>query len=241
MMNSCRQKLAMKLIFLVATLMSCLFSGITNAGALFKDCEDIAGDSSYRLLQKYISTRDEGNELCQRLSDNEFLYTTNDNIYYCRAENGAALKCESNEIGRILPELSVIKKFTDGNGNQFVLFRTRSHLQDDYSESYLAFFLVPRNINPRGYMLFLFAGAGSSDNNDGSGRCANTGGNTVITPAKPAVEFINENQRNVSVRFNQLITNCKTAEKSKQTLEYTWQSGSFKQSKNQTEALKAEH
>lgn len=221
--------------------MSGLFSGLVNAGALFKDCEDIAGDSSYRLLQKYISTRDEGNELCQRLNDNEFLYTTNDNIYYCRAENGAALKCESNEIGHFLPELSVIKKFSDGMDNQFVLFRTRSHLQDSYNENYLAFFLVPKNINQRGYMLFLFAGAGSSDNNDGSGRCANTGGNTVITPAKPSVEFINENQSNVSVRFNQLITNCKTAEKSKQTLEYTWQSGSFKQSKNQIEALKAEH
>ncbi len=231
----------MKLIFLMLALMSCLFSGIANAGALFKDCEDIIGDSSYRLLQKYISTKDEENELCQRLGENEFLYTTNDNIYYCRAESGAALKCEPNEIGRFLPELSVIKKFTDGKGNQFVLFRTRSHLQDIYSESYLAFFPVPKNINPRGYMMFLFAGAGSSDNNDGSGRCANTGDNTVITSTIPPVEFINENQSNVSVRFNQLRTNCKTAEKSKQTLEYSWQNGSFKQSKNQIEAIKAEH
>ena len=115
----------MKFSLTVAVLAALLFPVMVNAEALLKDCEDIAVDMAYRPLQKYISTRDESNELCQRLDENEFLYTSNDNFYYCKSEKGASLKCEPNERGVFFPDLSLVKKYTGENGGPFVLFRSR--------------------------------------------------------------------------------------------------------------------
>ena len=227
-----------KRIYLIAVLALSLFSTFANADVLLKDCEDIAADASYQLLQKYISTRDEGNDLCQRLDNNEFVYTTNDNIYYCKPQQGSPFKCEANERGNVLPELSVVKRFGGDKGAQFVLFKSRKYFQNIYTETYYAFYLVSKNVNPRGYVLYAFPDAGSSDRNEGSGRCVNPADSDVITILKPSFEIANENQSNVVVRFNQVRTKCKTNEKSKQTLEFTWQNGSFKQTKNALELIK---
>jgi len=227
----------MKFSLIIATLASVLFSTFTYAEPLLKDCEDIAADITYRPLQKYISTRDESNDLCQRLDENEFLYTSNDNFYYCKSEKGALLKCEPNERGNFYPDLSLVKKYTGENGGPFVLFRTRRITEEEYKESYYAFYLVPKKINPRGYILFLFPDAGSADRNEGSGRCANKMESDVVIMSKPAAEVISDSKNNVTVRFNQIRTNCKTNEKSKQTLEYAWQKGSFHQSKNLLESI----
>ena len=229
----------MKLGILVAVLISSLFSNAVNAEALLRDCEDIAADNSYRPLQKYISTRDEGNELCQRLDDNEFLYTTSDNIYYCKSENGAPLKCETNEKWLWLLDLAMVKKFAADKGKQFVIFKSRSLTRNIYRQSYRVLFLVPKSLNARGYTLFSFPDAGAADNNNGSGACDGRNDSEVVLSSKPAVEIINENQSNVVVRFNQERTSCKTRDKSKQTLEYTWQNGSFQQTKNLIEKIKA--
>lgn len=222
----------MKYILTIVTLASVLFSSFTYADPLLKDCEDISADINFRPLQKYISTQDESNELCQRLDENEFLYTTNDNFYYCKSAAGTALKCEPNEKGNFFPDLSLVKKYSNDNGNQFVLFRTRRISGEEYKESYHAFFLVPKKINLRGYMLFVFPDAGTADRNEGSGRCVNTQDSDVITISKPPVEIVSDSKNNAVVRFNQLRTTCKTNEKFKQTLEYTWQKGGFKLTKN---------
>jgi hypothetical protein len=219
----------------------CIFAPFASAESLFMDCEDIARMSSYRSLQKYISTRDEGNELCQQIDENEYLYTTNDNIYYCKAPIGTPLKCGLNENGHFLPELSVIKNFSGDKGQQFVLFRSRNIVQDVYSEIYFVFYLVPKTLNPRGYTLFTLPAAGSSDRNDGSAKCLNNTDTDVITTPKSPVEILNENQSNVAIRFNQFRTNCKNKEMSKQTLEFTWQSGNFKQTRNLVELVKDTH
>jgi hypothetical protein len=224
---------------LIATITLSLFSNVVSAEALFKDCEDIAADNSYRLLQKYISTRDEGNVLCQRLDENEFLYTTGDNIYYCKSDKGVPLRCEANEKGQWLSDLELVKKFGADKGQQFVLFKSRSLSKSNYRQSYRAFFLVPKTVNPRGYSLLVFADAGAADSNNGSGACDGINDSEVVLPMKPPVEIVNENQSNVTIRFNQQRTSCRTREKSKQTLEYIWQNGSFKQTKNLIEKIKA--
>jgi hypothetical protein len=225
-------------VFLLAVLVLGFSSNFVNADVLLKDCEDIAADSSYQLLQRYISTRDEGNEFCQRLDNNEFVYTTNENIYYCKAQPGSPFRCEENEKGNVLPEFGLVKRFSGDKGTQFVLFKSRKHLQDVYKETYFAFYLVPKNVNPRGYMLYAFPNAGLEDRNDGSGRCVNSADSDVVTILKPSFEIVNENKNDVVVRFNQTRTNCKTNAKSKQVVEFTWQNGSFKQTKNVLELIK---
>ncbi len=227
-----------KFSYLIAVLALSAYSNFVNADVLLKDCEDIAADNNYLLLQRYISTRDEGNEFCQLLDNNEFVYTTNDNIYYCKSQQGNPLRCEENEKGSVLPELSLAKRFSADKTTQFVLFRSRKHIQDVYTETYYVFYLVPKNVNPRGYMLYAFPNAGLADRNDGSGRCVNPADSDVITILKPSFEIANENKSDVTVRFNQVRNNCKTKEKSKQILEFTWQNGSFKQTKNTLELIK---
>jgi hypothetical protein len=229
---------AFKLKAVIVALGLYLFAATAHSASLFMDCEDIAGISSYRSLQKYISTKDEGNELCQRIDENEFLYTTHDNIYYCKAPQGAPLKCELNDKGHFLPELTVVRKFGGDNGRQFVLFRSRNIVQDIYAEVYFVFYLVPKNINPRGYEFFTLPSAGAADHNDGSAKCLNNNDADVITTSKSPLEILNENQSNVTIRFNQFRTSCKNKEKSRQTLEFTWQNGNYKQTKNLIEVVK---
>jgi len=227
----------MRFNLIVATSLLLFFSSVVNADVLLKDCEEIAADINYRPLQKYISTRDESNELCQRIDENEFLYTSNDNFYYCKAGNGASLKCEPNERGVFFPDLSLVKKYSGADGTQFVIFRSRRVSGENYKESYYAFYLLPKKVNLRGYMLFLFPEAGSEDRNEGSGRCVNPKDSDVVTISKPAVEIISEKNNVVRVRFNQVRTNCKTNERSSQTLIYTWQKDGFQQTSNQLEKI----
>ena len=231
----------MQFRMLVSFLAICLLSTVANAGEFFKDCEDIANDSSYRPLQEYIATNSETVELCQRLDDNEFLYTTAYDIFYCKSENGTPLKCDHAFQGQFFPNLEVANRFTGGKGKQYVLFHVQQLSHGIFGEGYHAFFLVPKKVNPRGYMLFMFPNAGAADQNDGSGTCSSPSDRDVITAATPPVEIVNEGQTNVVVRFNQIKTNCKTNEQLSQTLEYTWQSGSFQQTKNQFEKLMTAH
>jgi ribosomal protein L36 len=119
-----------------------------------------------------------------------------------------------------------------------VLFRARRVSGEEYKESYYAFYLVPKKINPSGlHVLFLFPEAGSEDRNEGSGRCVNPNDSDVITISKPPVEIITEKNNVVRVRFNQVRTNCKTNERFKQTLEYAWQKDGFYQTRNQLEKI----
>lgn len=229
------------LSLLIAVLAISTYSSFVNADVLLRDCEDIAADNNYLLLQRYISTRDEGNEFCQRLDNNEFVYTTNENIYYCKPQPGSPFKCEAHEKGIGLPELSLAKRFAGDKGTQFVLFRSRKHIQDVFTETYYAFYRVPKSVNPRGYILYAFPNAGLSDRNDGSGRCVSPADSDVITILKPSFEIANENKSDIVVRFNQVKTNCKNNEKSKQVLEFTWLNGSFKQTKNTLELVKDSH
>ncbi len=218
------------------------FATAASAEEFFQDCSDVAKESSYRLLNEHFSsTNDEEHDLCQRLNDQEFLYTTSQNFFYCKSVNGKSLACEENEQGHWLPNLSVVRKFSGGKGKQFVLFKVSRLSHGTFSEGYHAFFLIPKKTNPRGYTVFFFREAGAHDNNDAAGTCADTNDSEAVTSTNPPLEIINEGQSNVIVRFNQERANCKTGENFQQILEYTWQNGSFQQTKNQLDKLPAQH
>jgi hypothetical protein len=225
-------------MLVVITLAQC--SSLANAETIFRDCEDIAADSNYRLLQKYISTKDEGNVLCQRVDENSFLYTAADNIYYCKSNNGSPLKCEENEKGLWLSDLTLVKRFNADNGIQFAMFKSGSLLKGKYRQSYRVVNLVSNKVNSRGFAIFVFPEAGAADSNNGSGACDGINESEVVSPSKPAFEVANENQNNVVVRFSQVRKSCKTKVKVRQTLEYTWTNGAFKQTKNLNETLKSD-
>jgi hypothetical protein len=223
---------------LLIALAICLFSNTLNAEEYFQDCDDVSEDSSYRLLNEYFSSGNiEEHNLCQRLNDDEFLFTTNMSVAYCKSNKGAALTCDHE----LYTNFAVVKRFAGGKGKQFVLFHTARLSHGYYGEGYHAFFLVPKRINQRGYLLFMFPSAGASDSDDGSGKCGGESNADVTTSLQPPFEILNENQSNVIVRFNQENANCKTGEKSKQTLEYTWKNFGFQQTLNRLEKLPPKH
>jgi len=221
-----------------------LFFPSISAAELFKDCDHISSDSNYRPLKEYFLTDDEVHDLCLRLNSHEFLYTTDRNFFYCKSAKGASLTCAENEQGSWYPDLNVVKKFSSAKGKQFVLFKTQRLSHGIYGEGYHAFFLIPKSVNQRGYTVFSFPNVGASNGSysDSGEVCSNINPDTeAITPMNPPFEILSENQSNVAIRFNQEITNCKTGQKSKQIMEFTWQTGRFEQTLNHIEKLPSEH
>lgn len=223
-----------RLIFALIILIS---TSATYGEEYFQSCDDLVKDSSYKLLADYFNNHHNAEPMeCQRLNEHEFLYTTSDNIFYCRSDKGKPLTCDVSESGTWFPDLSIEAKFTGGKGKQFVLFKVSRLSHGNFGEGYHAFFLVPKSINPRGYTLYFFREAGSHDRNDAEGVCG-PDDDEIVTSANPPFEIKNESQNNVIVRFNQEKINCTTKKKFRQTLEYTWKDFSFEQTLNRLEAI----
>jgi hypothetical protein len=223
---------------LIALAVFCLCS---HAGAeeLFQGCNKVLDNSNHKLLREYLSRHTNEHEMCQRLSNREFLYTDYRNVYYCTAENGI-LSCAEHNKGTWFPNISMAARFFGKNGKQFVLFRTSRLSKGGFGSGYQAFFLVPKDVNARGYLIFPFAGAGESNGlySDAGGVCDNMGDDSeAITSTSKPFEILNEGQTSPIVRFNQEITSCKSGEVFRQTLEYTWQDGTFQKTLDKKEPI----
>jgi len=206
-----------------------------KAGALFEACNDLVGDSSYKPLQEYFSTTYRHGDFCQRLNNHEFLYTNANNFFYCQETKEKYLSCSEDQPGRWYPELSIVKRFDGANGKKFVLFKTSRLAHGFYSEGYSVFFLGPKGVSPRGYVILSLGEAGASNGlySDEGKICSNMRENdNAVTPIDDGFQIINENKNNVVIRFNQEITSCASGEKATQTLEYTWLNNSFQQTLN---------
>lgn len=214
-------------------------TGLTSVGAdeLFPDCSDVVDDPDYRALKQYFSKNKVGPSYCQRLNDQEFMYTDQMTINYCRLSQGDALTCESD----LYPNLEIAKRFAGSKGKKFVLFHVSRLSHGIFGEGYHAFFLVPKRISVRGYMLFFFPNAGAGDNNDGSGECNEDDKKEITIALDPHFEILNENQSNVGIRFNQEKIDCSTGSKAQQKLEYTWQPFGYQLTRNQITKLPITH
>lgn len=210
-----------------------------RAEQLFEVCDNVVDNSNYKPMKEYLSETRKPNNLCQRLTNHEFLYTDNRNIYYCNSRN-RPLSCGDHKDGTWFPDTSVARRFSGKNGKKYVLLKTSRLSQGVFGSGYHAFFLVPRNVEPRGYIIFSFAGAGEHNGSysDGGQVCNNLGDVAeALTSTRVPFEIVNEGQSNPIIRFNQEITMCKTGEVFNQTLEYTWQEGTFQKTIDKKEAV----
>jgi hypothetical protein len=233
MLSCVRLFLFLVFIFLIPSIS---FASEISSDDLFSHCDKFESDENYPLLYQQFTENERIVDLCLRLNSREYVYTTGDNFKYCKLIDGKSLSCESDIENTWYPDLRPEKSFAGENGKKFVLFKTERLAQGIFGSAYHVFFLVPKKISSRGYSIFSFPDSSSSDQHDGSGKCAIEDGvdpnyDIVTVSLNPPYEIINEAKDNVSIRFNKEVTNCKTGEKFLSTDEYVWRKFSFKKTK----------
>lgn len=225
-------------LLLIAFAFLCISAHVA-AEELFERCDKVLENSNYKPLREYLSEHADDYKLCQRLNNREFLYTDYRNVYYCTAEN-RTLSCAEHHKGTWFPNISLATRFLGKNGKQFVLFRISGLTRGSYGSGYHAFFLLPKNVYERGYQLFWFAGAGESNGlySDAGGICDNMGedAEAIVSTGKP-FEILNEGQASPVIRFNQERILCSSGDVFRQTLEYTWQGGTFEKTLDKREPM----
>lgn len=222
------------------------------AEELFSKCDDVLKQPDYSPLRKYLSDADKKSYLCQRLNNQEFLYTDFWTIYYCKSQKGV-LSCSDHEEGVRFMYEDVVTRFSENNGKKFVLLRTDELHFGIASSGYHVFFLVPKSINPRGYEIFWLKGAGEytgdaaidksvSKDERMSKACdgiydksMDDTTEAIMETRKP--EIINQGSSNPIIRFTQERTLCKSGQVSRQILEYTWQGEQFLKTRDSREPI----
>jgi hypothetical protein len=149
---------------------------------------------------------------------------------YCKSLDGRSISCEPDVGSTWYPDLSPEIRFVGKNGKNYVLFKTERLSHGHYSDGYYVFFLVPKKINSKGYVIYSFQNSGAFDNSDREGKCVDEKDVEVGVHLNPPFEIINEGRSNVTVRFDREITNCKTGERFKTENAYVWQEFGFKES-----------
>ncbi len=230
----------MRIVLLVA-LAAFLISSYVTAADLFEECKNVLGERGYEPLKAYFSKADTDTQFssyCQRLNNREFLYTDPLTIYYCKEDKDHSLSCDWQDTGMRYPDIQVVKRFTGKNGKQYVLFRTMRLSHGEFSGGYYAFYLVPKTANRRGYAIFDFAGAGEYNGlySDAGEVCSNIRG-TAVTAMPVPFEIVEASSGNPVVRFNQELVSCKSQKKTRQTLEYTWEGGTFRKTLDKREPV----
>ncbi len=173
-------------------------SPLLRAEFLFDKCEDVLSENDLRKLDKYIQDNDKlSHYICQRLDNDNFLYSDDVNLYSCHETSEQSLLCEDAESGALFPDLSVSRIFSGKNGKRFALLKVDQLSQGVYGEGYLAFYFVPKNLNPKGYEIFSFKGAGAWNGaySDEGKTCSNMDVNAkAITPLSKPYKIVNEGQ-----------------------------------------------
>ncbi len=206
-----------------------LTSSAAFAQQLFIDCPDIGAENSYRALSEYLLVKriDVANH-CLRLNNYEFVYVTDRNFYYCNFKASGTVPCVEDQSGVWYPDLEIVARFTGANGRRFVLFKTSHLSQGVHGTGYQVFFFTPKRANVRGYKISVFEEAGDYNGlySDAGNMCSN------LEPDAHAIsetqhEILNEGRKDLTIRFAQKVTSCKTGADSTRTLEFVFTGHNF--------------
>lgn len=223
-------------VVLHVALASCglLLSASSQAAELFKKCDNVSSDSSFKALSLYFADHPDAPVECIALSHDAFVFTTRGNFLDCRpSKYSSGLECKPYSPSSWYPDLEMLTSFA-GAGKTFVLFHSVRLKGGLFGESYELFYLVPRDVDARGYRIVTLEGAGGNDQSDGSGQCAVAAdlpeGQTVddvVRAGSPPYEILHAGRSDVTVRINQEIVRCRTGEVVDSTISYRWSSGRF--------------
>ncbi len=211
-----------------------LLSASSRAAELFKDCDAVTSDSAFKSLSLYFADHPDVPVDCIALGHDAFVFTTRGNFLDCGpSKHSTGLECKPDSPSRWYPDLEMLTSFA-GAGMTFVLFHSVELKGGLFGESYELFYLVPRDVDARGYRIVTLEGAGANDQSDGSGQCAVaadlTEGQTVedvVKAGSPPYEILHAGRRDVTIRVNQETVRCRTGEVVDSTISYRWSGGRF--------------
>jgi len=211
-----------------------LLSASSQAAELFKECDTVRSDSSFKALSLYFADHPDAPVDCIALGHGAFVFTTRGNFLDCRpSKHSTGLECKPDSPSSWYPGLEMLTSFV-GAGKTFVLFHSVQLKGGLFGESYELFYLVPRDVDARGYRIVTLEGAGATDQSDGSGQCAVAAelpeGQTVddvVRAGSPPYEILHAGPTEVTVRINQATVRCRTGEVVDSTISYRWSGGRF--------------
>lgn len=213
----------------------------------FQRCNIVMEKRNYSKLKTYFEAKDISTvkvknksnyaHLCQRLNNNEFLYTDRDINYnsvffYCFSNKNNTLTCEKERSSAYYPGLSIERIFFGKNNKQFVLFKTNLLRRGIKNNGLLIFHIVPKSDSKRGYAFYSLKGVGAYNGlySDAGRICSNLSKNSnAKVPHKNHYKILNENSEKISLIFYQKIQSCNNDSTiSNQTLEYIWKNNKFR-------------
>ncbi|HLD22871.1 MAG TPA: hypothetical protein VJA83_02945 [Sulfuricurvum sp.] len=202
---------------------------LLSADELFPSCFKTKNDTTYSLLNTYLLANNISALTCQKLNNKEYIYTEQDNFYYCNFEFANAYEyCQENEQGVYYNNLNLQLQFYGKNNKKFVLFKTEDLKFGIYQSWYSIFFFTPKKVNQKGYEIVSLYDSNEyfSENNV----CDYLNDNDYAKELKD-YKIINRGESNVGISFIQKVTSCKTKESKIITIEYTWNGKTFELSK----------
>ena len=219
--------LAVVLLFLAST----GWAAEVNKVPYFQNCSAL-NTAEFSLLSKYLESTEDGSkvsQLCFKLSNKEFIYTTDFNVFYCTFEPQA--KCREYDEGRQYRNIGVVREFAGPNGKRFVLLSSGLLSHGISSEEYEVFFLKPRA--PDGIPFVIQDLVGASRNYSESGQaslCEKGDLNTRVADERNQIlgySIQNEGTADVRLEFKTVTEDCDTGKKTTQMHAYGYNKTGF--------------
>jgi hypothetical protein len=217
----------------IPILLALTFGQAAFAEGLLEACPKVIDSKSYQPLKQYLLEKEIQGNYCQRLNNNEFVYTSDTNFYFCNFKAKDAPCSEDSSVW--YPGLKSLARFSGENGKKFALFEASRLSRGIYSSGYHVFFLVPKTKKPRGYKILplLEVGEYNGTYSDGGEVCSNLDKSDQAIEAIDSKQnhvILNEGKRNVGIRFALRVTSCETQKSLTKVVEYIWSGNDFVQS-----------
>jgi len=205
-----------------------------SAAELFRHCDTIQQDQSFKPLSEYFDSHAGEHFECLALRGAAFVFTTHDNFEECRRDTASNhLRCKEAEMGSWYPDLTLMESFS-GAGKHFALFRVDRLTHGAYGEGYHVVYRVPEGQDPRGYRIVLLGEVGAHDQSDAEGRCADAGDlpqgeevQDVTIAGSPPFRILNEGKADVTIRFDQQVIRCQSGQVVAESVAYRWSGDRF--------------
>jgi hypothetical protein len=200
-----------------------------RAADLFRGCDTVQAEKSFQALSEYFEVHAGDHSECLALSRNAFVFTNRGNFEDCRVDKAkGGLRCSDADPSNWYPDLELRASFS-GAGKHFALFHVEQLKQGTFGEGYHVFYLVPGQVDQRGYRIFFLDGAGAQDQSDSEGKCASAADlqtgqevSDVTVAGSPPFQILNEGHSDVTIQFNQQIIRCKTGQVVADRIAYRW-------------------
>ena len=202
---------------------------------LFAECSVALKHAGYATLATQLQRTDTNAKNCQRLNNFEFLYTTEQNFYYCKFDGSTSEPCSKSDEFYRYPNLLLGSRFAGPNGKQFAVFLTSALSHGVYGTGVQIFYLTPKSRNPRGYEIVRLDGVGEINGrmSEAGELCSNLASDAFATESlNGKYTIIREGTAQVGIQFLLRHAQCSTGKVANRRVEYIWSGTKFGRSES---------